>query len=215
MSEVNHENSSSFSQFLNFKVESPFKFSIGDGNLLMAVPSKYRYLNDPIISEISGKLLNMKHPERLSFWRDFNLQTQLGRMWNLRSFAGSINSVERNVQLIREFLLRQSYPKTASLYFFPTSGNLVMLEQPETTSFSSDANLEMPRERFFNLLQFIRSKLERLERQPIVEGTSSFAVSLKYKYRILVEIFGKLVTHEQPERSMVLSDFKSCKFSGI
>lgn len=72
----------------------------------------------------------------------------------------------------------------------------------------------MPRERFFNLLQFIRSKLERLERQPIVEGTSSNAVSLKYKYRIFVEIFGKLAIHEQPERSMVLSDFKSCKFSG-
>lgn len=56
-------------------------------------------------------------------------------MWNLCSFAGSIHSVESNVQLIREFLLWQSYPKTTYLYFFQPLGTWLCLNNQRQQAF--------------------------------------------------------------------------------
>ncbi|KAF2297097.1 hypothetical protein GH714_017166 [Hevea brasiliensis] len=97
---------------------------------------------------------------------------------------------------------------------FETSGNLFILEQPETISFSSDANLEMVQGIFLSLLQFFRSKQESLESSPIVEGSSSIPVSLKYKNWILVEMSGNLVINEQREKLAVRRNFNKCKLSG-
>ncbi|KAF2297103.1 hypothetical protein GH714_017302 [Hevea brasiliensis] len=101
--------------------------------------------------------------------------------------------------------------KNNFLMLFETSGNLFILEQPESISFSSDANLEMLQGIFLGLLQFFRSKQESLESSPTVEGSSSIPVSLKYKNWILVEISGNLVIDEQPEKSVVPRNFNKCK----
>jgi hypothetical protein len=86
------------------------------------------------------------------------------------------------------------------LIFLEKSGNLLIDEQPEMSAIRRDFNKYMFSGRFTRSLQFFKFNATSPPSSPIDWGSSSTAVSFKFKYVSFLAVSGHFLRFEQPER---------------
>jgi hypothetical protein len=89
------------------------------------------------------------------------------------------------------------------LIFLEKSGNLLIDEQPEMSTIRRDFNKYMFSGIFTRNLQFFKFNATSPLSSPIDWGSSSTAVSFKFKYVSFLAVSGQFLRFEQPERFRV------------
>jgi hypothetical protein len=90
------------------------------------------------------------------------------------------------------------------LIFLEKSGSLLIEEQPEMSAIRRDFNKYMFSGRFTRSLQFFKFNVTSPLSSPIDRGSSSIAVSFKFKYVSFLAVPGHFLRFEQPERFRVI-----------
>jgi hypothetical protein len=89
------------------------------------------------------------------------------------------------------------------LIFLEKSGSLLIEEQPEKSAIRRDVSKYMFSGRFTRRLQFFKFNATSLVSSPIDWGSSSTAVSFKFKYVSFLAVSGHFLRLAQPERFRV------------
>jgi hypothetical protein len=89
------------------------------------------------------------------------------------------------------------------LIFLEKSGSLLIEEQPEMSTSRRDVNKYMFSGRFTRSLQFFKFNATSPLSSPIDWGSSSTAVSFKFKYVSFLAVSGHFLRFAQPERFRV------------